>query len=61
MARHKTGEKSPKSDQYDFDGYVDNVQRPQPTPEDRRIVLTADERFPPIRSTNAGCWWKSKT
>ena len=56
--RFKTGEESPYSAQFRFDGYMDWTSYPPPTHKERVIRLTVGETFPPIRSANKACWWK---
>lgn len=58
--RFKTGEKSPYSSSFLFDGYLDGTNTPAPTAEERIIPLTVNETFPPIRSANKACWWKKR-
>lgn len=58
MARYKTGQKAPKTTNYTFDGYIEGPQYPSPTAEEMRIPLSAEEVFPPIRSTNRGAYWR---
>lgn len=60
QTRFKTGEKSPKSARYQFDGYTDGTSWPPPTAEEREIYLSQGETFPPIKSCNKGAWWKLK-
>lgn len=55
---YRTGEKAPATGTYEFDGYLDGTQTPQPTAEERTIQLTKDETFPPIRSAGKSCRWK---
>jgi hypothetical protein len=55
--RYKTGEKCPKTGTYAFDGYTDGTWTPSPTADERRIPLSTDETFPPIKSANKACWW----
>lgn len=56
--RFKTGEESPWHARYQFDGYVDGINSPSPTSEEKEIELERDENFPPIRSAEKACWWK---
>lgn len=56
--RYKTGEKSPESGRYRFDGYLDGTSSPAPRTEEMEIPLSKSETFPPIRSSGKGCWWK---
>jgi len=58
--RFKTGETSPYSSWFRFDGYVDGTWSPAPTTEEQEIYLTTGETFPPIRSANKACWWRKK-
>lgn len=56
--RYKTGQLSPASANYDWDGYTDGTKTPSPTNEEKKISLSKDEVFPPIRSCNKGAYWK---
>ncbi len=57
-SRYKTGQKSPETGQFVFDGYLDGTNTPAPTQEERVIPIDAGDTFPPISSTDKGCWWK---
>ena len=56
--KFKTGEKCTTSGSYVFDGYTPGPSSPEPTQEERVILLSRGETFPPIRSANRGAWWK---
>lgn len=58
--RFKTGQTCDTSGNYVFDAYVDGTppSTPLPTANERVIPLSKTETFPPIKSTNKGCWWK---
>ena len=56
--RFKTSQVCETSGTYTFDGYEDAGARPQPTANERSIPMRAGEKFPPIRSTGASCWWR---
>ncbi|MDE2818774.1 MAG: YjzC family protein [Chloroflexota bacterium] len=58
MARYKTGQKAPKTGNYDWDGYLGGTRTPRPTREEQRIRLTAGKTFPPINSADKGAWWR---
>jgi hypothetical protein len=55
--RYKTGQECPVTGRYRFDGYTDGTSIPQPTAAEKEIPLSKGETFPPIRSTNKGCYW----
>ena len=57
-SRFKTGQTCVESGRYRFDGYIDGSTTPRPTSEEMEIPLSLTETFPPIRSSNKGCWWK---
>lgn len=59
--RFKTGETSPYTATFRFDGYLDGTSTPAPTPEERESPMDVGDTFPPIRSTSKGCWWKRKS
>jgi len=59
--RYKTGQLSPASANYDWDGYTDGSTMPSPTYEEKKISLSTNEVFPPIRSCNKGAYWKMTT
>jgi len=56
--RYKTGETCVITGHYLFDKYVDGTTTPVPTVDERRIPLSRNETFPPIRSANKACFWK---
>ncbi|PRQ09498.1 YjzC family protein [Enhygromyxa salina] len=56
--RFKTGASCTTSGSYVFDTYVDGTTTPQPTTEERVILLTRNETFPPIKSAEKSAWWK---
>ncbi|MBK8265144.1 MAG: YjzC family protein [Nannocystis sp.] len=57
--RFKTGQTSPGTGSFVFDGYLETTNwRPAPTTEERVIPLSRGETFPPIRSQSAAAWWK---
>ncbi|MEO1619178.1 MAG: YjzC family protein [Planctomycetota bacterium] len=56
--RYKTGETCVITGHYLFDKYVDGSTTPSPTAEEKRIPLSRNETFPPIRSTEKACFWK---
>ena len=58
MFRKKTGETSPVTGNYKFDGYVDGSVAPAPTHEERVIPIEKQETLPPVRSCNKAAWWK---
>lgn len=43
---------------YAFAGYLDRAVTVTPTWEELSIPLDFGETFPPIKSTQAGCYWK---
>lgn len=55
--RFKTGQICPTSGVYGFAGHVLPRVREEPTAQEREIPLAKGERFPPLRSTKAACWW----
>lgn len=57
VTRFKTGEKCIKDGFFEFDRYTDGTTLPSPTPEEKEIRLTKGETFPPIKSSEKGCWW----
>lgn len=54
--RYKTGEECPAKGNYRFDGYTDGTSTPSPTWDENEIPLEKDEIFPPVRSSNKGCY-----
>ena len=54
---YRTGQVCLISGVYQFAGYLDGSSTPSPTAEEREIRLTYSERFPPIRSSEKGCYW----
>ena len=56
--RYKTGQTCEASGVYRFDGYLDGTSQPEPKPHEKEIPLTERETFPPIRSSQKGCYWK---
>jgi hypothetical protein len=56
--RRRTGEKCEISGRYDFDGYLDGTNYPQPRSDEKRIPLAVHHTFPPIRSAGKGCYWR---
>lgn len=56
--RFKTGQTCDTTGSYAFDGYVDGMTTPAPTQEERVIPLDKGHTFPPVKSSNKGCWWK---
>ena len=56
--RYRTGQTCQASGHYRFDDYLDGTSYPPPHPHERDIPLSARETFPPIHSSNKGCWWK---
>ena len=56
--RFRTGETCVESGVYGFDGYLDGTSYPAPRAEEREIPISADEKFPPIRSSGKACYWK---
>lgn len=58
QTRFKTGETSPYTARFRFDGYLDGTWSPAPTPEEKEIPMDKGDTFPPIRSTAKGCWWR---
>lgn len=57
-SRFRTGQTCVVSGRYQFDGYLDGSSTPSPTLEEREIPLSRNETFPPIRSSEKGCYWK---
>lgn len=57
LRKYKTGESCPRSGVWEFAGYLDGTSSPAPSHGERLIPLSLNERFPPIRSANKGCWW----
>jgi YjzC-like protein len=55
--RFKTGETCSETGDYRFDGYTDGTLTPSPTPEERLIPLSKGATFPPIKSSDKGCYW----
>lgn len=55
--RFRTGQTSPYTSRFRFDGYLDGTSTPAPSAEERVIPMDKGDTFPPIRSTNKGCWW----
>jgi len=58
MVRKKTGETSPITGNYKFDGYVNSGYFPPPTAEEQIIPIEKDETLPPVRSAKQAAWWK---
>lgn len=58
MVRKKTGETSPVSGNFKFDGYVDGSSSPAPTAEEKIIPIEFNETLPPVRSSSKAAWWK---
>lgn len=55
--RGRTGQKCEVSGEYRFDGYVDGTNYPPPRAEEMREPIARGNTFPPIRSSNKGCYW----
>ncbi len=56
-AVYRTGQVCPISGLCQFAGYLDGTFTPSPTAEEQQIRLTSGERFPPIKSSEKGCYW----
>ena len=54
---YKTGEKAPFTGNYDFVNHLDGTTRC--TNEEQRIPLEKGETFPPHKSCEKACYWKS--
>jgi hypothetical protein len=59
--RFKTGDTSPIKASYDWDGYTDGTNSPQPTANEKKIPMDRGDTFPPVRSCNKGAFWKTVT
>lgn len=62
MDEYKTGENAPESGTYVWVRPADNKLSCTPTSEEREIILSKDEKFPPVRSCDSagGAIWKKK-
>lgn len=62
MARFKTGEESPISGTFQYDGPIKDGVSCNPTKEETIIPLSKGEKFPPVKSCDkdGGAYWKLK-
>ncbi|HMQ15854.1 MAG TPA: hypothetical protein PKC49_07765 [Phycisphaerae bacterium] len=56
--RFKSGDICMEAGWYEFDGYVDDANGPQPGQTEFEIALSAGDLFPAIQSTRRACFWK---
>src|SRR5205823_1189318 len=52
--RYRTGDRSPASGRYWFDGYVNGAGRPRP--EESHVAVQSGEPLPAM--TGQPCWWR---
>lgn len=55
---YKTGEKAPKTQNYNWVKYTDGTTTPSPTSEEKIIPLDKWDTFPPINSSDKWAIWE---
>jgi hypothetical protein len=55
---YKTGDEAPETGNYVFVRFVNGNVNCTPTANERNIPLKKGATFPPIRSCNAGAWYR---